>query len=139
MEDRRLVEWERRLKALFDEIDDELEEKYGALFPLHPARPKRGATANKEHDGLFNIGASFSAGFGTKHGRGYVLDVDMVTLDMVPADMRKMVQADVVRRIREKLPRFFPNKNLSVHRDGNMFKIVGDLSLGLSDAPEDHA
>ena len=122
--------WERKLKAVFDAIDDALEEKYGRLFPLHPSRPRRGATSNREQDGLFNIGASFSAGFGSSRGRGYVIDVDMVTLSAVPADVRSLVLADVVTMLRRMLPESFPNRELRVEQDGNVFKIYGDLSLG---------
>jgi len=127
---RGLVEsWEEKLKKLFDEIDDEIEERFGSLYDLHPARPKRGTTSNKEQDGLFDIGASFSAGFGSKQGRGYVLDIDMVTLDKVPKEVQRHIEDLVVDKIREKLPKFFPGKDLTVKRDRNVFKIIGDLSL----------
>ena len=130
MRDSRLEAWEKQLKSMFDEIDGELEEKYGKMFTLHPARPKHGVTLSRELDGLFNIGASFSPGFGSTHGRGYVIDVDMVTLDRVPAEMRGIILEYVVNRIRKKLPRWFPKRQLRVERDGHVFKIVGDLSLG---------
>ena len=125
-----LVEsWEETLKKVFDEIDDVIEERFGSLYHLHPARPKRGSTANKEHDGLFDIGASFSAGYGSARGRGYVVDVGMVTLDRVPDAIRSRVQNEVVVLLREKLPVFFPGRVLDVEKDGNVFKIIGDLSL----------
>ena len=117
------------MKMLFDEIDDEIEERFGLLYNLHPARAKRGTTSNKEQDGLFDIGASFSAGFGSRRGRGYVLDVDMITLEHVPEEVRQRIEEIVADKIREKLPRFFPGKELSVRRDGNVFKVIGDLSL----------
>ena len=122
--------WEAKLRAVFDEIDDALEEKYGRLFPLHPARPRRGTTSSREQDGLFNIGASFTAGYGSRRGRGYVIDVDMVTLSAVPADVRTLVLSDVVAMLRAKLPEAFPNRELDVEQDGTVFKITGDLSLG---------
>ena len=125
-----LVEsWESKLNALFDEIDDEIEERFGALYDLHPSRPKRGATSSKGQDGLFDIGASFSAGFGSEHGRGYVLDVDMVTLERVPKEVEQHIEQLVADLIKEKLPRFFPGKKLYVRRDGHVFKITGDLSF----------
>ncbi len=61
-----MAEWEKTLKEIFDIIDDYIEDKYGFLYPLHPSRPQRGRTANKSSDGLFNIGAAFSAGFGSR-------------------------------------------------------------------------
>ena len=122
--------WERKLKRLFDKVDDHLEDAYGESYDLHPARPDRGTTANKEDDGLFNIGASFSAGFGSQYGRGYVIDVRMSTLDHVPRDVRESIEAFVVRDVQELLPKFFPGKELTVKKDGSIFKITGDLSLG---------
>mgnify|MGYP000405700278 CR=1 FL=1 len=47
-------EWESRLKRVFDRVDDYLEEKYGNRYPLHPARPARGATSSKSQDGSLN-------------------------------------------------------------------------------------
>ena len=40
---------------------------------------------------LFDVGASFSAGFGSEHGRGYVVDLDMLTLDKVPEEIKKHI------------------------------------------------
>ena len=74
----RLIEWEKKLKRTLDIVDDYLEDKYGQLYELHPSRAYRGTTSNKAHDGLFNIGASFTAGYGSKYGRGYVVDIDMI-------------------------------------------------------------
>ena len=125
-----LVEsWEIKLKKVFDEIDDELEERFGALYDLHPSRPKRGTTSNREQDGLFDIGASFSPGFGSEYGRGYVVDVDMVTLEHVPDGVRAHIESKVVALLREKLPLYFPGRGLTVRLDGSVFKIFGDLSL----------
>jgi len=121
--------WENKLKALFDEIDEELEKRFGSLYNLHPSRAKKGSTSNKEQDGLFDIGASFSPGFGSEYGRGYVLDVDMMTLDHVPKEVQEHIEEIVVELIRKKLPVFFPERELEVKRDGNIFKIIGDLTL----------
>ncbi len=124
------LEWDRRMKSMFDEIDDILEERYGGEWNLHPNRPSRGRTANKEMDGLFNVGADFSAGYGSKLGRGYVVQVQMSTLDCVPREARKQIESDVVNLVREKLPEVFPGRDLRLERDGNLLKIVGDTHLG---------
>jgi hypothetical protein len=125
----RLAEFEAKLKRLFDEVDDKLEDRYGSDYSLHPSRPPRGRTSSKAHDGLFNIGASFTAGFGSQIGRGYVVQVDMVTLERVPEETREKIEEEVVALVRERLPRYFPGRTLEVSRDRNVFKIHGDIRL----------
>jgi hypothetical protein len=124
------LKWEKKLKILFDEIDDYLESKYGGMYPLHPSRAKRGTTSNKEHDGLFNVGASFSTGLGSEYGPGYVIEIRLVTLSHVADDLREEIEEEVVTLAQEKLAQHFPGKSLKVVRDGNVYKIYGDLSLG---------
>ncbi len=125
-----LIEWERKLKIIFDIVDDVLEKKYGKLYPLHPSRADAGTTSNKEHDGLFNVGSSFSAGFGSEFGRGYVIDVDMVTLSEIPDAVIQQIDKDVKKIVSRELPRHFPGRDLKVEKDGNVYKIIGDFSLG---------
>lgn len=125
-----LARFESKLKELFDRVDWELEGKYGSDYPLHPSRAKRGTTSNPQTNGLFNLGASFSAGFGSEIGRGYVVDVEMVTLAHVPADVREKIEEEAAARIEELLPQYFPGRDLSVSRDRNVFKIHGDIRLG---------
>lgn len=126
----RRAKWERRLKEIFDRIDVDLEEQYRDQYDLHPSRPPHGSTASRSHDGLFNIGAAFTAGYGSEHGRGYVVEVRMATLDRVPAKVRKQIEAEVAERLDAALPRAFPGRTLYVDRDGAVYKIHGDLSLG---------
>ncbi|NCC50196.1 MAG: hypothetical protein EOM20_03175 [Spartobacteria bacterium] len=127
--DPKVTKWEEKLKKVFDRIDDHLESSYGGAYPLHPSRPERGATSNKEQDGLFNIGAAFSPGYGSRHGRGYIVEARMVTLSHVPRHVQNQLEEEVVRLLRNELPRAFPDRELDVVRDGNVFKIVGDLRL----------
>lgn len=126
----RLIEFEATLKRLFDAIDDRLEEKYGHRYRLHPSRPRRGRTANKAQDGLFNVGATFTPGYGSRHGRGYIVQVEMITLENVPADVREAIEQEVADMVSEKLPYYFPHRRLRVDRDRNVYKIHGDLRLG---------
>jgi len=126
----KLVEWDNKFKAIFDEIDDYLEDKYEGLYTLHPNRAERGLTSNKSSDGLFNVGVSFSAGYGSKHGRGYVVEISLATLEKVKQEVRQQVEEDVVAQIKERLPRYFPQRHLQVDKDGRALKIHGDLSLG---------
>jgi hypothetical protein len=131
----RLERWEARLKTVFDEIDKELESAVATdpdaypAYPRHPSRPPAGTTANPEDDGLFDIGASFTAGFGSQHGAGYVLQARIATLDTVsPADQAAL-ELTIVDRLREKLPQAFPRAHLQVSLDRHVYKIHGDLSL----------
>ncbi len=121
---------ELSLRHLFGEVDAYLEDRYGGAYSLHPARPSRGTTSYHAHDGLFDVGASFSLGYGSTYGRGYVVDVRIVTLERVPADEREEILDDAEEKIRELLPAYFPDRDLAVSRDRRTFKIHGDLSLG---------
>jgi len=126
----KMVEFDDRLKRLFDEVDHYIEDHYGDKYSLHPVRPARGETANPEADGLFNIGASFTPGFGSELGRGYLIDIAMSTLDKVDDDVRREIYKATAEKVRELLPIHFPERKLTVKRDRNHFKILGDFSLG---------
>jgi hypothetical protein len=129
MRHRKAKEWEKRLKAVFDEIDIELEIAYGDRYALHPARPEHGATSSREMDGLFNVGASYSAGFGSRFGPGYVVDIRLSTLQRIPKDLKLKLRDLVQTLLIDKLPAAFPGKELQVDKERNHLRIHGDLSL----------
>ena len=81
-------------------------------------------------DGLFNVGADFSAGYGSKLGRGYVINITMSTLEHIPATVRQRIEKDVEDLVRIKLPTAFPERALRLERDGSLLKITGDFRLG---------
>lgn len=137
MRNQRVEEWEEKLNALLKRVDRTLEERYGSLSKLHPARLPHGSTANPQQDGLFRITASFTPGFGSKLGKGYVLQFDLVTLESLPEERRAAIQHAAVRLIEEGLEGALPGRGLTVKQDGNLWKIVGDLSL--SKLPENAA
>lgn len=122
--------FDRTMKELFDEVDDYCEDRWGDRYDLHPNRPRRGATAHKASDGLFNIGSQFTAGYGSEYGRGYIIDMKLSTLEAVPSGEREHFLQAVAQKVRELLPVYFPGRQLEVVRDGAIFKITGDLSLG---------
>ena len=126
----RMEEFDSQMKQLFDEVDHYIEDLYGDRYDLHPVRPARGETANPEADGLFNIGANFTPGFGSKLGRGYIIDMKMATLEKVDADARNEIYKAAADKVRDLLPKYFPKRELTVQRDENHFKIQGDFSLG---------
>jgi len=121
--------WEETLKSVFDVIDAELETEYSGRYSLHPSRPKRGETANPEDDGLFNVGAAFSAGFGSKYGPGYVVEIRLSTLINVPDEVREEIKVKVFQCLETRLPKAFPGKALHVSEESGVIRIHGDLSL----------
>jgi hypothetical protein len=125
----KVEQWESRLRRVFDRIDDYLEQRYGDRYPLHPARPRRGETSSRAQDGLFNVGASFSAGFGSELGAGYVVEVRLATLERVPTHIREQIEEEVADLLRQELPKAFPERHMRVDRDGPVLKIYGDLRL----------
>lgn len=129
MRHRKAKEWELKLKRVFDEIDVILENEYGDRFLRHPSRPAEGRTSNPEMDGLFNVGASYSAGFGSKLGPGYVVDIRVSTLQHVSRELKAELRDTVQNMLIERLPNAFPNKELIVSSEGRHLRITGDLSL----------
>lgn len=125
-----LVRFETKLKEIFDEIDETLEKKYGGMYPRRPNRPPAGSTSNPEHDGLFNVGASFTAGYGSRYGRGYVVELSVATLTHVPEQVRGEIEIEAAWLLRSRLAERFPDRFLTVEKDGSVYKIYGDLSLG---------
>jgi len=125
-----MIEFDDRMKKLFDEVDNYIEDIYGGRYDLHPTRPARGQTSNPEADGLFNIGANFTPGYGSALGRGYLIDISMSTLDKVDEGVRREIYEAASGKVKELLPVHFPERKLAVRRDGNHFKIQGDFSLG---------
>ena len=126
----RVERWDAKLKAVFDEIDRELEAVDGLKHvPLHPVRPVAGATSNPEDDGALEIGANYTAGIGSKYGPGYVVRIRVATLEAVPKKAFQMLEETVVEMLNERLPVAFPGAGLRVDRDGDVYKIHGDLSL----------
>jgi len=126
-----MAEFDDRMKKLFDEVDNYIEGLYGNRYPLHPVRLPQGETSNPESDGLFNIGVNFTPGFGSELGRGYAISVIISTLEKVDDKVRMEINEAAAAKVSELLPVHFPERELSVRRDRNQFKILGDFSLGI--------
>ncbi len=126
----KMREFDERLKALFDVVDQELELMWGDLHALHPNRPASGVTDDPSSDGLFEIAADFTPGYGSEYGRGYIIAFRVATLERVKqADFERLmsIAATLIERY---LPEFFPDRRIDVVRDGARFKLIGDFSLG---------
>jgi len=124
------VKFDKRLKNLFDEVNDYIEELYGHKYPLHPVRPGHRETSDPEADGLFDIGADFTPGFGSELGRGYVINLKIATLEKVNETNREKIYEAAVMKVKELLPIHFPERELTVNKEKNHYKIQGDFSLG---------
>lgn len=127
--DIRTEKMEEALFGALDAVDSKMEEKYGKAFVRHPARPAVGKAARPQYDGLFSIGAGFSAGFGSKFGPGYALTFRIVTLDSVPTSFRASFELEAVDLLKTELASTFPDRSLDIVKDVNGWKIVGDLTI----------
>ncbi len=123
-------EWDKKLKAVCDRIDRRLEDEYGSLYRLRPNRAPRGATSNPEMDGLFNVQTVFTPGYGSEKGRGYLVEIELSTLETVESEVLEGIRNTVLTLMEEELKNEFPERKLAIGIDGNMIKIWGDLNLG---------
>jgi hypothetical protein len=126
----KLVAFTGALEAMFHEVDEELERAWGDSFSRHPNRPGKGETFNPEMDGLFEIAPDFSVGSGSEKGRGYIVGFRIATLERVSPEQFEFLMDIAATLLRQKLPRYFPDRKLELVRDGKRFKITGDFSLG---------
>jgi hypothetical protein len=122
--------FDHTLRQLCNELDGYLEDKFGHLYPLHPNRLRRGKAGNVSYDGLFSTGTKFTLGYGSSSGKGYLVDVEIVTLERVSKEDREMINSLAAQFLSEKLPIFFPSRTLKVIQEEKVFKIIGDFSLG---------
>ena len=123
-------ELENELANLCRNLDNHLEDKYGQKYRIHPNRLKRGAGSNPRFDGLFCTSIAFTLGYGSKSGRGYIVEVDIRTLDRVTEEDRKKILEDAFDYIKDNLKIYLPERELDIVKDGEVMKIVGDFSLG---------
>ena len=121
--------WEEKLNALLRRVDKALEKEYGTVVPRHPARPAHGETGNPQNDGLFRITATFTPGFGSRLGKGYAVTIEPVTLADFPKDTWREVERKACTMIAAGLEDALPGRGLKLRRDGDVWKITGDLSL----------
>ena len=126
----KMIDIEDRLRLLLDRLDNFLEDAYGSIYPLHPNRLARGKASSPSYDGLFTVHAKFTLGYGTAEGRGYVVAISLSTLQHVDETVRDEIIEDAVGFLEEHIPEFFPERELHVKKDGDVYKISGDFSLG---------
>ncbi len=123
-------ELENELAYLCRSLDNHLEDKYGQKYRIHPNRLKRGTGSNPRFDGLFSTSIAFSLGYGSKTGRGYIVEVDIRTLDRVTEEDKNNINEDAFNYIKDNLKVYLPERELELVKDGSVMKIIGDFSLG---------
>jgi len=123
-------ELEDRMSLLCQELDNHLEDVFGTRYTIHPNRLKRGQGSNPIYDGLFSTSMAFTLGYGSKYGRGYVVNVEVRTLDKVSQYDKVHITSEAFSFLSEKLRDYFPDHPLEVVQDGNVMKIIGDFGLG---------
>ncbi len=125
------VALEQALQKIADSTDDALEDAFGERYNLHPNRLKRGKTQNKSNDGLFNAGFTFTPGYGSTYGRGYVLQFHISTLDRVPTEVFTLFEQFAAQHIQSILPQYFLTDAVELVREKTHYKLVGDFPNAL--------
>lgn len=120
---------EEQFSQMAKALDNELEDSFGHKHQLHPNRPKRGMAANPSFDGLFATTFAFTLGYGSTHGRGYIVNIDLRTLECISSEEKTQIQNFAFTYLTENISNFFPDRELSVVHDGRLIKIVGNFSL----------
>ena len=126
----KLTDIEDRMQIMLDQLDTYLENRYSGMYHLHPNRLPEGGASSPSYDGLFSVFAKFSLGYGSANGRGYVLTIDISTLEKVPDTIKKEIEKDAAEKLESLIPEHFPERELHVTRDSFIYKITGDFSLG---------
>ena len=121
---------EEKMAQLCQALDNHLEDIYGDHYRLHPNRLRRGKGSNPSFDGLFSTSLAFTLGYGSEYGRGYVVNVEIRTLDKVSQYDSMKIQAEAFSFISRNLKKFIPDQDLKIVQDGNLMKVIGDFSLG---------
>ena len=124
------AQFEEKLTSICIQLDEYLEDTYAGSFVPHPNRLARGEGANPCYDGLFSTSASFSLGYGTKSGRGYIFNVELRSLQFVPAHVKDDIKQRAFTFIEKKLPEVIPDRKLELILEDGMIKLIGDFTLG---------
>ncbi|MBN2450089.1 MAG: hypothetical protein JXR77_06850 [Lentisphaeria bacterium] len=125
----RLETWEKRLNEALHRVDAELEEAFAERLSRAPHRQPAGTAANPKYDGLFSLDAKFSLGIVAQAGPGYVVDVRTSAREALSENQREAVLVHAAEALRRELGEAFPDRDISVSRDGSVLRIQGNLGL----------
>ena len=120
---------EENINKLTRALDVFLETNYGDSYVLHPNRRVHGFGSNPSFDGLFCTTSSFTLGYGSSFGRGYIIKIDIRTLDPVSLAFKEEIETTAYNFMRDNLKNYLPDRDIRVVKDGTVLKLVGDFSL----------
>jgi hypothetical protein len=124
------MQLETNFRLLCDDLDTFLEDSFGSRFKRHPNRPERGKAASVAYDGLFSTGTQFTLGYGSCYGRGYVVSIEARTLEKIPPEIWTEIEQAAIEHLKTRIPFRFPDRKITVVKDGEVYKLIGDFSLG---------
>lgn len=125
----KLEQWEKRLTALLNDIDIQLEEHFKDVLAIRPNRPAAGTTSNPKYDGLVGLSFSFSMGYSSGIGPNYTVSLRLASMHAPSCETWEDMLAFTYERLCEQLPVYFSSQQLSVLRNGEFFHIIGDLDF----------
>ena len=124
-----LEQWELKLRNALDTVDRTLEQLYSSQFPRHPNRPAAGTTSSPKADGLFSVTSAFSLGLATGNGPGYIIRLRTATMLPLSQDEQEDILRTAEKLLPEAIAASFPERHLTVTRQGDVFLLSGDLSF----------
>ncbi|MCR5732214.1 MAG: hypothetical protein K6G51_04685 [Sphaerochaetaceae bacterium] len=110
-------------------IDNHLEDMFSEEINIHPSRMKRGVGANPIHDGIFSVTIIFSMGYGTKYGRGYIINLSISTLDNISYELKQRIEEETFDFVSRHVNEYIPNRNIECVRDAGLIKLIGNFTL----------
>ena len=124
-----LEQWELTLRKALDEVDTELEKRFSDKISRHPCRPAAGTTSSTKSDGLFAVASAFSLGLTTGSGPGYTISIRVSSSLPLTSEENENILAEAAELIPEALSKAFPERQFTLERIGDNFRLSGDLSL----------
>jgi hypothetical protein len=122
--------WDALVQEALAATDRRMEEVFGQNAKLRENRPAHGQTWNPQSSGLFNVRLDFTTGAGSELGPGYVLDLEVAGYDEPDGITRKRYIEACRIILQEELDARLPGRSLRFERDGAVWKLQGDFSLG---------
>ena len=124
-----LEQWELTLKAALDSLDALLENKYGPFLVRKASRPAAGKASNPKYDGVFGIDSKFTLGYASGSGPGYIIELLSGSVSPLPSALKAEILNDVAEALPEALAKAFPDREFTIERIGDRFRLTGDLSF----------